>query len=124
VYELVVKGAFSAAHALRNYHGKCEALHGHNFKVEVYVRSEGLGPGGMALDFAVIKRELRAALEGVDHRYLNDLPYFQDKEPSSENLARMIFEEMQRRLEGKGVEVYKVTVWESEGAGASYLREP
>jgi len=124
VYELVVKGAFSAAHALRNYHGKCEALHGHNFKVEVYVRSEGLGPGGMALDFAVIKRELRAALEGVDHRYLNDLPYFRDKEPSSENLARMIFEEMQRRLEGKGVEVYKVTVWESERAGASYLREP
>ena len=120
----MVKGAFSAAHALRDYHGKCEALHGHNFKVEVYVRPEGPGPGGMALDFTVIKRELRAALEGVDHRYLNDLPYFRDKEPSSENLARMIFEEMQRRLEGKGVEVYKVTVWESERAGASYLREP
>ncbi len=121
MYELVVKGGFAAAHNLRYYRGKCEALHGHNYRVEVYVRAEELGEGGMVLDFGELKALLGEVLATLDHRYLNELPPFKEQEPSSENIARFIFEELEGRLPS-GVKLYKVTVWESEGAGASYLK--
>ena len=121
MYELVVKGGFAAAHNLRHYRGRCEALHGHNYRVEVYVRAEELGEGGMVLDFGELKALLGEVLATLDHRYLNELPPFREQEPSSENIARFIFEELEGRLPS-GVKLYKVTVWESEGAGASYLK--
>lgn len=121
MYELVVKGGFAAAHNLRDYHGKCEALHGHNYRVEVFVRAEGLGGGDMAIDFGELKGLLGQVLEVLDHRYLNELSPFRDKEPSAENIARFIFEELERRLPPY-VSLHKVTVWESDTAGASYLR--
>jgi 6-pyruvoyltetrahydropterin/6-carboxytetrahydropterin synthase len=121
VYELVIKSHFSAAHNLRNYGGACERLHGHNWHVEVYVRAAVLGAGGMVLDFRILQEELDKVLDPLDHQYLNDLPYFQKEEPSSENIAHYIYEALEERLRPHGLSSHKVTAWESEKAGASYL---
>jgi 6-pyruvoyltetrahydropterin/6-carboxytetrahydropterin synthase len=121
MYELVVKSHFSAAHNLRDYGGACERLHGHNWHVEVFVRADVLGAGGMVLDFRVLREELEKILETLDHHYLNDLPYFQKEEPSSENIARYIYEALAARLHPYGQAPHKVTAWESEKAGASYI---
>jgi 6-pyruvoyltetrahydropterin/6-carboxytetrahydropterin synthase len=123
MYELVVNSQFSAAHNLRNYEGKCEALHGHNWRVEVFVRADALGEGGMVLDFRILREETEQVLEALDHQYLNDLPYFQKEEPSSENIARYIYEALTERLRPHGITPHKVTAWESERAGASFLGE-
>ncbi|MBN1254801.1 MAG: 6-carboxytetrahydropterin synthase QueD [Deltaproteobacteria bacterium] len=121
MYELVINSQFSAAHNLRNYEGKCEALHGHNWRVEVFVRADALGTGGMVLDFRILREETEHVLETLDHQYLNDLPYFQKEEPSSENISRYIYEALKERLHSHDIRLHKVTAWESEKAGASYL---
>lgn len=121
MYELVINARFSAAHNLRNYGGKCERLHGHNWRVEVFVRADALGKNGMVLDFRILREETEQVLEALDHQYLNDLPYFQKEEPSSENIARYIYEALEERLPPHHLRPHKVTAWESEGAGASYL---
>ena len=123
MYELVINAEFSAAHNLRNYEGKCEALHGHNWRVEVFVRADTLGEGGMVLDFRILREETEQVLESLDHQYLNDLPYFQKEEPSSENIARYIYEALEERLLPHHVKPHKVTAWESERAGASFVGE-
>jgi len=123
MYELMVNSRFSAAHNLRNCGGKCESLHGHNWRVEVFVRAETLGRGGMVLDFRILREEIEKVLEALDHHYLNDLPYFQKEEPSSENIARYIYEALEERLRPYGQRPHKVTAWESEGAGAAYLKD-
>jgi 6-pyruvoyltetrahydropterin/6-carboxytetrahydropterin synthase len=122
MYELMVNSRFSAAHNLRNCGGKCEGLHGHNWRVEVFVRAETLGRGGMVLDFRILREEIERVLEALDHHYLNELPYFQKEEPSSENIARYIYEALEERLRPYDQRPHKVTAWESEGAGATYLR--
>jgi 6-pyruvoyltetrahydropterin/6-carboxytetrahydropterin synthase len=121
MYELVVIAQFSAAHNLRNYEGTCERLHGHNWRVEVFVRADALGKGGMVLDFRILREELEKVLDALDHQYLNDLPYFQKEEPSCENIARYIYDAVEEQLRPYGQKPHKVTAWESEGAGASYL---
>jgi 6-pyruvoyltetrahydropterin/6-carboxytetrahydropterin synthase len=118
MYELVINAQFSAAHNLRNYEGKCEALHGHNWRVEVFVRADAL-----VLDFRILREETEQVIEALDHHYLNDLPYFQKEEPSSENIARYIYEALTERLRPHGISPHKVTAWESEKAGASFLGE-
>jgi len=124
MYELTVSSHFSAAHQLRDYGGKCEELHGHNWRVDVVVRGDALGPGGMVIDFQILKQETEGILDTLDHRYLNDLEYFQKTEPSSENIARYIFEALEGRLSAHDVRLYKVTAWESTRAGASYCKQP
>jgi len=121
MYELMINARFSAAHNLRNYGGKCERLHGHNWKVEVFVRADTLGKDGMVLDFRILREETDKVLEALDHQYLNDLSHFQEEEPSSENIARYIYEALEERLPPHHLRPHKVTAWESEGAGASYL---
>jgi 6-pyruvoyltetrahydropterin/6-carboxytetrahydropterin synthase len=121
MYELVINAQFSAAHNLREYEGKCERLHGHNWRVDVFVRADVLGKGGMVLDFRILKETTDKVLATLDHQYLNDLPSFQKEEPSSENIARYIYNALEEALHPYGVKPYKVTAWESEKAGASYL---
>ncbi len=123
MYELKVEDAFAAAHNLRGYQGQCEALHGHNWKVEVVVRADRLDDVGLAVDFKELKDATQDVLDGLDHVYLNDLPAFKDKNPSSELIARYIFEEIARRVEREGLWVHRVTAWESDKACASYLRD-
>jgi 6-pyruvoyltetrahydropterin/6-carboxytetrahydropterin synthase len=123
MYEIKIEDSFSGAHRLRDYHGKCEALHGHNWKVEVLVASKYLDEGGMVLDFQILKESTRTVLKTLDHRYLNELPYFTEINPSSENIARYVFENIKPALETYNALLRKVTVWESETACASYFED-
>ncbi|NWF57448.1 MAG: 6-carboxytetrahydropterin synthase QueD [Syntrophaceae bacterium] len=122
MYEVRIKADFSAAHNLREVGGKCESLHGHNFAVEVAVESESLDEGGMVIDFRLLKATTKEVLDTLDHRYLNDLPFFRNQNPSSENLAAYIFSEVSRRIDRGTRRVRRVSVWESETSRATYQR--
>lgn len=102
--------------------GKCESLHGHNFQVEVTVASSDLSELGLVMDFRDLKAKTQAILESLDHRYLNELPHFKDKNPSSENLAAYIFHELSRQIDTAHQRVSSVSVWESETSQATYRR--
>ncbi|MGD8389461.1 MAG: 6-carboxytetrahydropterin synthase QueD [Desulfobacteraceae bacterium] len=120
MYELKILTQFSAAHQLREHGGKCEQMHGHNWKVEVYVRGEDLDENGLLIDFHDVKAAAAEVIEGLDHKYLNEVPPFDHANPSSENIARHIFESLGRRLNNARVIVSRVTAWESDTACASY----
>jgi len=122
MYEIKIKTDFSAAHNLREVGGKCESLHGHNFSVEVAVESETLNELGMVLDFRLLKNKTRDVLQALDHRYINELSMFKEKNPSSENLAAYIFEELARRIDQGTHRVSRVSVWESDTSQATYRR--
>ncbi len=122
-YELKIETAFAAAHNLLNYCGQCERLHGHNWKIEILVRGCQLDNSGMLFDFKRLKEECSAILETLDHTYLNELPAFAGRSPSSELIAEYIFTELEKRLAGEPVTVRKVTAWESEKAAAAFYRE-
>ena len=121
-WRLKVKNSFSAAHFLRNYHGKCERLHGHNWRVELEVEGDRLDEMGLLMDFKDLKRILGEVIDRLDHCLVNELSPFDRVNPSSENLARYIFEEVKKRLPEE-VRVHSVTVWESDSACATYFGE-
>lgn len=121
MYELKVTSRFAAAHQLRGFHGSCENLHGHNWKVEVSVTGENLKKEGLLIDFGEMKQATREALGTLDHRFLNELEPFKDNNPSSEHIARHIFQYLSDKLNHGDVRVSKVTAWESEDACASYM---
>ena len=123
MYELKIEDAFAAAHKLREYQGQCENLHGHNWKVEVVVRADRLNDIGLAVDFKELKDATTAVLDQLDHTYLNELPAFHEQNPSSELLAKYIFEQVQDRVGREGLWVHRVTAWESDNACASYLAD-
>ncbi len=120
MYELKVITNFSAAHQLENFHGACEDLHGHNWKIEVYVTSEALDKAGVVIDFRILKKHVNGVVSALDHKFLNDLGPFTNQNPSSENIARYVAEELARLLEDPKVKVNRVTAWESETACATY----
>ena len=123
MYELKIITEFSAAHNLRNFRGKCEALHGHNWKVEVVLSGKNLDESGVVLDFAEVTAATSEIMSEIDHRYLNDLPFFMENNPSSENIARYIFHRLQEKIDNDRVRIRRVTAWESQDACASYLGE-
>lgn len=120
MFTLCVKESFSAAHRLEDYNGKCEELHGHNFLVEALFRGEKLDKSGMAIDFKILKDFLTGVLEGLDHKYLNELTFFQQRSSSSEYIAMYIYGELAKALGNSPVRLAEVRVWESETAWASY----
>ena len=122
MYEVSIRGEFSAAHNLREIGGKCESLHGHNFKVEVAVESASLDSQGLVIDFRILKEETRAVLEGLDHKYLNELPFCRGRNPSSEVIAAHLFEELSRRIDRGWRRVSWVAVWESDTSRALFRR--
>ena len=127
-YRLTVRLEFSAAHQLRHYQGKCEALHGHNFGVEVVVEGRQTdAKTGMLLDFGILKAETREVLAGLDHMHLNDLPAFAQQNPSSEHLARYIYQQLAGRLaalpQAAQARVAQVTVSEKAAQSATYLED-
>lgn len=123
MYELKIITQFAAAHRLLNFKGKCEQLHGHNWKVEVFVRADLLDSAGLVRDFGEIKAITQEVLNGFDHHYLNELTPFQEENPSSEHIARHLFQELSRRLNDDRVRVSKISVWESDTACATYFGE-
>jgi 6-pyruvoyltetrahydropterin/6-carboxytetrahydropterin synthase len=120
MYANTVISHFSGAHRLRHLHGKCEALHGHNWKIEVSVISNRLVKEGIVIDFGVLKKKVEKVLKPLDHTFLNDLPYFSKKEPSSENIAKYIYEHLEKELKRYPATLRSVTAWESETAYATY----
>jgi 6-pyruvoyltetrahydropterin/6-carboxytetrahydropterin synthase len=121
LYCLTVRSSFAAAHLLREYQGNCERLHGHNWQVEATVEAEELDARGMALDFREMKAALHDILARLDHKHLNEIPPFDVQNPSSENIARYIYDEMEGRIAGPA-RLARVTVWESEDARAEFTR--
>jgi len=119
-WSLSVHGGFAAAHRIVGSGGKCESIHGHNFRVVLTVRGENLDGSGMLVDFGVLKEILARVLAPLDHCDLNQCPAFSGKSPSSENIASHVFMEASRELRGRGVRVQSVTVSESETASATY----
>jgi len=121
VFELKVTSHFSAAHQLKMVAKKCENLHGHNWKVEVDITGEKLNHAGVLIDFGEIKMHISKIMEKLDHKFLNDLECFHDGNPSSENIAKYISEELQAAINDSSVQVSRVTAWESDDACASYI---
>jgi len=122
MFEVSVDATFAAAHRLRGYQGKCEQLHGHNYRVRLVVAGEQLDEVGLLQDFTALKRVLRGIVDKLDHQYLNELPPFDKMNPSAENLARFIHDETAKQLAGQLGEasLAGVTVWETETASATY----
>lgn len=123
MFEVTIIKTFSAAHLLAEIGGKCEELHGHNFKVEVTVGAPDLNSEGILIDFRLVKKWLKEILDKMDHQHLNDLPFFAGKNPSSENIARYVYQEMQVWVKEAKVKMLHVKVWESENAAVSYSEE-
>ena len=126
MYSLRVEGSFSSAHNLRGYKGKCEDLHGHNWRVEICIKSRELDKIGMVQDFKYLKSKLNAVLEKMDHKYLNNIPYFSAAgrsasgekriNPTSENIAKYIYNQLKN-----GIPALKsITVWENSTSCATY----
>ena len=120
MFELSVEVSFAAAHQLRGYQGKCENMHGHNWRVQVTVIAQELNNIDIAIDFHDLKRLAREVIAPLDHAYLNDLFPFTEKNPSSENIAKWIFDSMKKKIMDENVRVSAVTVWESDTASATY----
>lgn len=121
MFELRVVTRFAAAHRLTMVGAKCENLHGHNWKIEVYVQGQSTDKGGVLVDFGVIKRHVRGLMETLDHKFLNELEYFsEDRPPSSENIARYLADTLAARMDLPGIRVSRVTAWESDDASATY----
>jgi 6-pyruvoyltetrahydropterin/6-carboxytetrahydropterin synthase len=123
VYQVEVETTFAAAHALRNYKGGLEPLHGHNFRVRVMLSGTQLDPAGMVIDFVDVKAALDRATQRYEHRNLNEVAPFDVESPSSENLARLIYEDLRGILQtqiSQGVVIDEVRVWETNFSGAAY----
>ena len=123
MYELSVESSFSAAHQLRGHGGGCEKLHGHNWKVQVHVLAERLNEIDLAIDFHVLKKYLAECLAPLDHSMLNEVFPFTEKNPSSENIAKWVYDSMRKRFLNGDVHLSAVTVWESETASATYYED-
>lgn len=121
MYVVSVQAHYDSAHFLRNYHGKCEKLHGHRYVVEAALATEELTEGGMAFDFADVKKHLRALADWLDHENINELPPFTEIEPSAENQARFFFDTLRERLPADMAEaLLYIRVWETPTQWAQY----
>ena len=123
MYELKVVTRFAAAHQLTMVGSKCENMHGHNWRIEVYVTGEKLNAGGVLVDFGEIKAHLADVMKKLDHKFLNELEYFVDGNPSSENIACFVATELQTRIDNSSARVSRVAAWESDDACATYVVE-
>ena len=121
MYEIMVEVDFSAAHRVREIGGRCESLHGHTYKVQVFLEGKDLNAVGMLVDFREVKRKVKKWVDKLDHTYLNES--LKDINPTAENLARYLFERLQEEINCKGVRLSKVRVAEAEDAWASYSGE-
>ncbi len=123
MFQIFVETHFSAGHHLRNYPGNCERPHGHNWKVKITVKASKLDELGMGVDFRTLKNSLGRVMDDLDHRNLNEHPEFIDKNPSSENIAVLIFNRLKNDIKSDRYHLYSVTVRETENTGVTYFGE-
>jgi len=121
MFEISVEYSFASGHALRGYKGKCENVHGHNYKVRVTVAGEKLNPTGLLMDFIDLRTALKVLAERLDHRFMNDIPPFDTINPSAENLAKYFCDGLDGQVREHGLRVAAVTVWETDTTSASYI---
>jgi 6-pyruvoyltetrahydropterin/6-carboxytetrahydropterin synthase len=122
MFEVSVDEQFAAAHNLRNYKGKCENLHGHNYKVRITLAGPKLDEVGLLYDFVHLKQVIQGVIRALDHKYLNELKPFDVLNPSAENIAKHIYDETskQMRQTPNGAGISSITVWESDVTAATY----
>ena len=121
MFEVMIERNFSSAHQLRGYRGKCENLHGHNYRVEIYARGRELDKTGLLVDFVELKAAADEVVNYLDHRNINELPPFDEElNPSAENLARFILERVASRVGDDRVQVFKVRCFETPTSVATY----
>ena len=121
MFEITIEETFAAGHALRNYRGKCENVHGHNYRCQVTVTGEQLDHIGLLVDFVELKRVVHGVLDRLDHTWLNEFPPFDVLNPSAENMAKYIYDEVTAGLRGhEGVKIGQVRLWETDTASATY----
>jgi 6-pyruvoyltetrahydropterin/6-carboxytetrahydropterin synthase len=121
MHEVMIEMGFSSAHALRGYQGKCENTHGHNYRVEVYVRGQRLNHIGLLIDFKDLKAATKKVVDYLDHKNINELPPFDvEVNPSAEEMAVFFLHEVGRQVNDDRVQVYKVRVWETDTCAATY----
>jgi 6-pyruvoyltetrahydropterin/6-carboxytetrahydropterin synthase len=121
MFEVMIERNFSSAHQLRGYKGKCENLHGHNYKIEIFARGRELDHIGLLVDFGELKTAADEIVQYLDHRNINELPPFDaELNPSAENLARYILERVAARVSDERVQVYKVRCYETPTSVATY----
>ena len=121
MFEVTVEETFAAGHALRNYRGKCENVHGHNYRVQVTLEGAQLDEAGLLVDFVELKKVLHGILDRLDHRFLNEVAPFDVFNFSAENMARHIFEELERGFDGQpGARIASVRLWETDTCSATY----
>ncbi|MGI8746424.1 MAG: 6-carboxytetrahydropterin synthase QueD [Bryobacteraceae bacterium] len=121
MFEVSVEQTFAAGHALRNYHGKCENVHGHNYRVRITVAGEQLDSTGLLVDFLEIKRLMGLVVDYLDHRFINDLPPFDALNPSAENLAKYFHDRISEGMTGDvPARISEVKVWETDTSAAVY----
>jgi 6-pyruvoyltetrahydropterin/6-carboxytetrahydropterin synthase len=121
MYELKIVTHFAAAHQLAMVGEKCENMHGHNWKIEVFVTGEKLDEAGVLMDFGIIKKHVAEVMSLLDHKYLNELEFFKNDPPSSENIAGVVARELQKRIDSPAARVSRVAAWESDDACATYI---
>jgi 6-pyruvoyltetrahydropterin/6-carboxytetrahydropterin synthase len=120
MFEVSVEYTFAAGHALRDYKGKCENVHGHNYKVRVTVEGEALDHTGLLVDFGDMRDAIKSLVGGVDHQFLNDLPPFDRINPSAENIARYFCDNLIPAIQKDGLRIQAVTVWETDTSSATF----
>ncbi len=121
MFEISVEQTFAAGHALRNYKGKCENVHGHNYRVRVTIEGEQLDSTGLLVDFVDVKRLMGGAIEYLDHRFINDLDPFDKINPSAENIAKYFYDRLHNGLKSEPpVRVSEIRVWETDTSSAVY----
>jgi 6-pyruvoyltetrahydropterin/6-carboxytetrahydropterin synthase len=122
-YTMKIVTDFAAAHLLRGYPGECSRLHGHNWKVEVEITARALDSVGMGVDFKVIKKVTKDYLDQWDHRHLNEIPPFDEINPTAENISANIYQGLGKKLNSDNVKVSAVTLWETERACVTYCED-
>jgi 6-pyruvoyltetrahydropterin/6-carboxytetrahydropterin synthase len=121
MFEVTIEETFAAGHALRNYKGKCENVHGHNYRCQVSISGGELDSIGLLVDFVELKKTVHGVLDRMDHQWLNEFPPFDVLNPSAENMAKYIYDEVAAGLSGRqGVTVGSVRLWETDTASATY----
>jgi len=120
MFEVSVEQTFAAGHALRNYRGKCENVHGHNYRVLVTIQGPALDSIGLLVDFVEVKKLIHTVVDRLDHQFINDLAPFDQINPSAENMAKYFYDEISAGLGEGAVRVGEVKVWETDTASATY----
>jgi 6-pyruvoyltetrahydropterin/6-carboxytetrahydropterin synthase len=121
MFEVTIEQTFAAGHALRNYHGKCENVHGHNYRCQVTLEGAELDQTGLLMDFVALKKALQSVIDRLDHQWLNDFPPFDVLNPSAENIAKFIYDEVNKGIGGQAdVRLGSVKLWETDTSSATY----